>query len=273
MLFNQRLFTFHDLHDSGNPLQMAIAEGTIESEGRQEIAALPGGATHVMWLLNKCLYQHFMHKGLLVDEKRKRGYFSRTEDGPREISYQARLRRAKRTVVKPRISRVSDKIQYWEHKALSFRFETFGSTLGLMIVPGYVFTWDGWRGLLAADRVTRLSTRRASRDYNTAVHNDLYFWVWVLSGAEESSFVLNINPFYPDEGTDAGETTQDVSGNMRTIRLSSALPTTTVADSEVLSGIDDADETDEDLAALDEELTALAEKASQDSADRNDNGA
>jgi hypothetical protein len=218
-----------------------------------------------MWLLNACLYQHLLHRGLLVDHKRKRAYFPRTENGPREIAYQARLRKAKRTVVKARISRTSDKVQYWEHKALTFRFETFGSTLGLVLVPGYVFTWDGWRGLLAAERVSRLSTRRASRDYNTTVQNDLFFWLWLLVGGEGDSFTLNVDPL-PNISVDESVPTisATIQLNRPAIILSSQFPTTTISESD--AGAETgftSEEADEDLVALDEELTALAEEAAQ----------
>jgi hypothetical protein len=266
ILFNQRLFSFHNLHEKDNPLRKAIGEGTIESLGRKEFLALPGGHTHFMWLLNACLYQHLMHRGLLVDYKRKRAYFPRTEDGAREIAYQARLRKAKRTVVKPRVSRTTDKVQYWEHKALGFRFEKFGSTLGLVLVPGYVFTWDGWRGLLAAERVSRLSTRRASRDYNTTVQNDLYFWLWLLTGGDRDSFTLNVNPTSDDDGDAAVVSIVPESTHLSNpaIILSSKFPTTTIAESDSEFETEDTlEEGDEDLVALDEELTALAEEAAE----------
>jgi predicted HTH transcriptional regulator len=274
ILFNDRLFSYHNLHQRENPLRKAISEGTVETLGRREFLALSGGPTHLIWLLNECLYQHLMHRGLLVDRKRKRAYFPRTEDGAREIAYQARLRKAKRTVVKPRMSRASDKIQYWEHKALTFRFETFGETLGLVIIPGYVFTWDGWRGLLAAERVSRLSTRRAARDYNTTVHNDLYFWVWLLSGGEGDSFTLDLDPLLPDvDYTKENSSPEPGLSNFDLINpiftLSSVFPTTTISEAEsgFETGEGSEEEPEEDLVALDEELTALAEKAAHEKAD------
>ena len=58
-----------------------------------------------------------------MDKKRKRAYFSKEGDGPRVITYQARLRRRLVTVVKARISHRTEKVQYWEHQAFSYRFE------------------------------------------------------------------------------------------------------------------------------------------------------
>ena len=137
---------------------------------------------------------HLYERGLFVDKKRKRAYFPKEDDGPRVITYQARLRRATRTVVKARISPRTEKVQYWEHQAFSYRFELFGDTWVLTLEPGYVFTFDGLKGLLASERVNKLSTKRASRDYNNAVLNDISFWLWVVARGEVGSFDLIPEP-------------------------------------------------------------------------------
>ena len=111
-------------------------------------------------------------------------YFPRTDEGPRRIKYQARLRRATRTVVK-------NVRNYWEHKSFRFRFERFGDVWTLVMLPGYVFTTDGKSDLLEGKVVNRLSTKREGRDYNQVVHNDLVFWTWVLSEGKHNIFALN----------------------------------------------------------------------------------
>ena len=35
---------------------------------------------------------------------------------------------------------------------------------------------------------------RQSRDYNNVIHNDLVFWSWILSGGQQSTFMLNTGP-------------------------------------------------------------------------------
>ena len=137
-----------------------------------------------VWMLNECFYRHLEAQGLWVDKDRMRAYFPRTDEGPRRIKYQARLRRATRTVVKKRNS-------YWEHKSFWFRFERFGSVWTLVVLPSYVFTTDGRASLLQGDLVNRFSTKHQSRDYNNIIHNDLVFWTWVLSGEKSGTFALN----------------------------------------------------------------------------------
>lgn len=158
--------------------------------GAREFQARPDRERVYVWLLNEYLYRHLQYRGLVVDKKRKRAYFPRTETGERPIPYQARLRRATRVVTKPIVSSSTQKIRYWEHKAFSFSFDRFHDAWALQILPGYVFTTEGKYDLLRGERVTALATRRASRDYNSHVHHDLVFWAWVLSGGDAGPFNL-----------------------------------------------------------------------------------
>jgi hypothetical protein len=183
---SNRLLTFSDLPSHANPLSDQVDLEGLEKVMVGEFAGDEDGERLLVYLLNQCLQNHLYQRGMIIDKKRKRAYFPRAHEGPREITYKALFKRATRTVTKPIISRVTQKVRYWEHKAFRYRFERFGEDWALHILPGYVFTYDGVKGLLDGPRVTKLATRRASRDYNMQVHNDLYFWTWVLAdGAKE----------------------------------------------------------------------------------------
>jgi hypothetical protein len=194
----------------------------------------------LVYLFNQCLNRHFESRGLIVDKKRKRAYFPRSKQGASEVTYQARLRRATRTVAKPFVSRVSQQVRYWEHKSLRFRFERFGNSWVLQILPGYVFTVDGYKRLLEGERVGVLATRRASHDYNMQVHNDLYFWTWVLADGNDV-FLL-----------DAGGTHFSLRGTLAEYEVRDILPS--------LDAVADLDEPAADeLAEIEEELAMIAE--------------
>lgn len=185
MLYNGQLFTFHDLSISANPLYAVIDADDIGKMTVEEFTD-KCGEQRFIWLINECFYRHLEAQGLWVDKERKRAYFPGTDGESRKIKYQARLRRATRTVVK--------KIRnYWEHKSFRFRFERFGDVWTLVMLPGYVFTTDGKSDILEGKVVNRLSTKREGRDYNNVVHNDLVFWTWVLSGGKHNIFVLNMD--------------------------------------------------------------------------------
>ena len=84
-----------------------------------------------------------------------------------------------------------------------FRFECFADAWALIMLPSYVFTTDGKFDLLEGNAVNRLSTARQSRDYNNIVHTDLVFWSWVLSGGQQSTFALKIDPTSAQEGSNS----------------------------------------------------------------------
>lgn len=184
--YEKRIFTFHGLSNPVNPLRSQIDVSDIVKVPVKEFIADYGERCFV-WLLNECIYRHFHAQSLFIDKDRMRAYFPRTDEGPRAIKYQARIRQATRTVVKR-------KFGHWEHKSFGFRFERFADTWTLVLLPGYVFTTDGKFGFLERDIVNRLSTKREGRDYNSIVHNDLVFWAWVLSGGKHSTFALQTGP-------------------------------------------------------------------------------
>jgi hypothetical protein len=89
-------------------------------------------------------------------------------------------------VTRPKLSQASGAVRYWEHEAVRVRFRRYGDAWVLHLVPTMVFTTDGERDLLRGPRVGPLATRRLARDYNPQVHNDIYFWRWVLVNGDEA---------------------------------------------------------------------------------------
>lgn len=184
--YEKRIFTFHDLSNPWNPLRSQIDISDIVKVPVEEFIGCYGERCFV-WLLNECLFRHLKLQGLWIDRYRRRAYFLRTDREARTIKYQARVRRATRTVVRK-------KNRYWEHKAFRFRFERFADAWALGILPGYVFTTDGKSDFLEGKLVNRLSTKREGHDYNNIVHNDLVFWASVLSDGQHSTFALKTGP-------------------------------------------------------------------------------
>ena len=209
LTWSGRLFTFSDLDHPANPLRQAI-DGPVETLALDEFVALRGdaetgdddalikgsrtGEDLLSWMLGLTLQRHLAARGLVVDKKRNRAYFPRSATGPRKVTYQARVQRATRTVAKARGNRKDGTPSYWEHASVGYRFEKFGDAWTLVLVPSYVFTYNGRRGLLDSKRVNKLSTKRQSRDYNSSVHYNLVFWLWVLSGGDGDAFSLYDGP-------------------------------------------------------------------------------
>ncbi|MHB8655583.1 MAG: ATP-binding protein [Terriglobia bacterium] len=181
-----KILTFANLEDSALPFSNLILPGSVEKVKVESYLVPHADKRALVALMNGCLYRTMNDRELVVDSDRKRAYFPRTSEGPREIRYQASFRQATRTVTKPFISRSTQRVLYWEHEAIWFAFEFFRSTWALRILPGYVFTVDGREELLHHRRVGALATRKAARDFNQQVYNDLVFWSWILAKGEHS---------------------------------------------------------------------------------------
>ncbi|MFD1145402.1 ATP-binding protein [Larkinella insperata] len=269
-----RLWSFSNLNDRHNPLSKAIENGTQEVMKTTDFISIEDGRWFVD-LMNRNLYQHFKSIGLICDEKRRRAYFPAIKDSdqPRVYRYQARTKKATRTVVKPHIGSKGG-IIYWEHQSFNFRLERLGDTWGLFINPGYAFTTGGWKYLVSPERANILSTKRASRDYNQTVHNSTYFWVQVLAGTNDNGIiVLQTAPSPPDlpKSTQNLNTSTDISSDevMDSFRLklpriafSDVLPTASlndvVLDDEFIEPEYEFEEMDD--ISLEEELEALVKK-------------
>lgn len=191
-----RIWSIFNLADDNNPLRYCIVKGTDECLSIDELVQYSGNTNSLVRMLNVSMEHHLSQLGLRIErnKSRLRAYFTKTIEGnPKEITYQGRIKKATRTVAKPRKNSITGNISYWEHKGIWFSFERIGDVWYLMFTPTYVFTKDGYKELLKSKRVNSLSTKKASRDYNIHVHNDLTFWSSFISQSKDSAFHLNVN--------------------------------------------------------------------------------
>lgn len=189
-----RFYTLYDLDELTDTMVTPFDPGDVETLDFKELLDLPGGESIALKLLHELLFEHFRAKGLQLEYDRRRAYYARGDEPELKVSYQGRLRKATRTVVKARTKRDSDDIVYYEHKAVSFSVMRFGDAWAMVLTPGYAFTRDGVRKPISRERTNALSTRRAARDFNPSVLQDVSFWIAVLSGEAEGLFALEHAP-------------------------------------------------------------------------------
>jgi nucleoside phosphorylase len=196
VLHGKKIQTFFNLEDASNPLRQLIDVEEINYVDTNEISQDADSKRKLVWLLNECVNKHLKHCGLIVDARHRRAYFPKLREleDKRHVTYKARLKKSTRTVTKPIFSTYSEKIRYWEHQSFTFEIAQFAGTWAMHVLPGYVFTLDGVRDFLSGERVNSLSTKRASRDYNSKVHTDLIFWSWILSNGKQGDFRLSMGP-------------------------------------------------------------------------------
>jgi hypothetical protein len=241
-----RFYSFYDLEALSEAMVVPFDPGDIETLQLDELLEIPGGESIILKLLHDQLFEHLRVVGLQIEYDRRRAYFARGEETELKVSYQARVRKATRTVVKARTKRDSEDIVYYEHKAISFSAMRFGQDWAVVLTPGYAFTRDGVNKPIARERTNVLSTRRAARDFNPNVLQDVAFWLAILSREAEGLFALELR-----EGN-------DLSRFAPTVLLSHRPPTISVNVSAFDDGYSRDREIDEDLAKLDSELETLA---------------
>lgn len=241
-----RFYSLYDLEELAEAMVTPFDPGEIEVLGFDELVALPGGESIALKLLHELLFEHLKTKGLQIENDRRRAYYARGDEPELKVSYQGRLRKATRTVVKARTKRESDDIVYYEHKAVSFSVMRFGGDWAVVLTPGYAFTRDGIRNPISRERTNALSTRRAARDFNPSVIQDVSFWLAILSGEAEGLFALEHRP------------DNDLARFAPSVLLSHRTPTISFNVSAFDELAQRDTEIDEDLQKLDAELEALA---------------
>ncbi len=250
-----RFYSLYDLDALAETMVTPFDPGEIETLGFDDLVKLPGGEAIALKLLHELLFEHLKAKGLQIEYDRRRAYFARGDEPELKISYRGRLRKATRTVVKARTKRDSADIVYYEHEAVSFSVMRFGRDWAVVLTPGYAFTRDGLRKPISRERTNALSTRRAARDFNPSVLQDVSFWFAVLSGEAEGLFALEHRP------------ENDLGRFAPSVLLSHRAPTISFNVSAFSEGSQRDVEIDDDLQKLDAELERLALEPDEDDVD------
>lgn len=187
-----RVLSFHPLDSNNTPLSFYIDKGTIEEISFNEYIMVGIHEKSVgIKLLNRTIDSYLNSLGLVVDYGRKRAYFPADNiEQNRTISYHARIKKATRTVAKRIINKKTEETLYWEHKSISYQLKNFGDTWCIILLPGYVFTVNGFKWLVRHDKISKLATKRSSIDYNKSVLNDLYFWLNIIGKGSRTNFLM-----------------------------------------------------------------------------------
>jgi hypothetical protein len=247
-----RFYSLYDLQGLAETMVTPFDAGEIETLSFDELVKLSGGEAIALKLMHELLFEHLKVKGLQIDYDRRRAYFARGDEPEVKISYQGRLRKATRTVVKARTKRGSEDIAYYEHEAVSFSVMRFDRDWTVVLTPGYAFTRDGIRKRISRERTNVLSTRRAARDFNPNVLQDVSFWLAVLSAGSEGLFALE------------HRADNDLARFAPQVLLSHRIPTISYNVCAFSEGAQRDTEIDDDLKELEAELERLALEPDED---------
>lgn len=195
-MIGDSLWTFADpANERSASLVQLASDQRISSQLTHDF--LSDGIAHmaIPWLLNTALEQHLQNLSLChrFTGNSIRAYFPAVSGVARTVSYRGLFKQATRTVAKPIISRTTNQPHSWEHKAISLRFERFGNSWALSLLPTYVFTTDGNSNWIEAHKIGPRTTSRTARDYNPTVLHNLVFWSRIISGVAEGNFFLPLD--------------------------------------------------------------------------------
>lgn len=245
-VFDGRFYTLYDLASLSDTNLTPFDPGDIEAISLDELVADEGGRNVFVKLLNDFVVGHIRNIGLYYDHRHKRAYYTRTDDEEeRKITYRARLKKATRTVVRPRRKSEDQSILWYEHKALEFSLMEFGADWALALTSGYAFTRNGYGQFINREKTNVLSTKRAAKDFNANAHNDATFWMSMIAEGNSELFALRPS---------GGASVEDFAP---TISMHARLPTASYQENAFAYGEDDVDEFD-DFQELAEELDQLS---------------
>jgi len=196
-LHEDAIWTFASPRDesAGAFLQVASSSGSPSNEAFSEILTQEWAKAALPKLLNIALERHLDALGMAhrFISNSIRAYFEVHDGKARSVQYRGLFKQAERTVTKPVISKTTGNTLWWEHKSVALRFEQFGASWALSLLPTYVFTKTGAGEWIEAHRIGPRTTKRTARDYNPTVLHSMVFWSRVLANNSESSFSLSLD--------------------------------------------------------------------------------
>jgi TIR domain len=177
-LFEDRLFTFHDLESPECPLSPIVEEGDIETLDIPTFAQDEELRKVLLSLLNMSLARHMVHAGLVADDSKHGRFFFPSKDGGESvITWTPRKKKASRRVAKPVVK--DGKTLFWRHLGAYLQIIFLVGRFYLKITPTWVITDDGRTPSGGPDIGKRVS-KWTNPERNLQVLFHVRFWTSVL---------------------------------------------------------------------------------------------
>ena len=188
VLHENTLLTFHDLHDSQNPLYSVIDPGTIDSDPCEDFYEIDDDHLRVFkHLLRRCLDRKLHHMGI---KPKGNGIYAYSPDeehfDKRKVKWHGR-KDATRTVFEvKRKKKDPEKIYYCKHFAFKANFHVFDNQWFASFTPEWFISYDGYKeSFYGYQQISWL--KRNER--NAHVFNHLKFIGHQLTADVQTSFL------------------------------------------------------------------------------------
>jgi transcriptional regulator with XRE-family HTH domain len=179
-VFEDRIFTFHDLDDPDNPLSAIIDENDVELLDIPSFVRDEDFRKLLISLMNMALERHLFRAGLIVDREKWGRYFFPTKDGgANEVTWTPRRKKAIRTVAKPVVK--DGKLLYWRHLGAYLNILFLVNKFYVQISPTWVISSDGSHPI-GGPSIGKRVARWTNPERNLQVLYHVRFWTSVLRG-------------------------------------------------------------------------------------------
>jgi transcriptional regulator with XRE-family HTH domain len=179
-LFEDKVFTFHDLEDSENPLAAITTENAVEVFDVATFTSDEDLRKILLSLMNMALSRHLIRGGLVADStKNGRFFFSTNNGNAHTVTWTPRRKRATRTVAKP-VTR-EDRVIYWRHLGAYVTATFLVNKFYVKVLPTWVITADGIHPS-GGPTIARRVNRWTGPERNLQVLYHVRFWTTVLRG-------------------------------------------------------------------------------------------
>lgn len=178
-LFEDRIFTFHDLESPDNPLASVIEDGQVEPLNSTDFMTEEENRKLLSSLLNMALTRHVGRLGLVIDNvKQDRFFFSGDNGAARVIRWIPLKRAVSRTVAKPMMNE-EGRVFFWRHLGAYLKFIFLANKFYVQIAPTWVITSDGQHASAGPD-IGRRVIKWTGPERNLHLLYHVRFWTCVL---------------------------------------------------------------------------------------------
>jgi transcriptional regulator with XRE-family HTH domain len=187
-IYEDRIFTFHDLEDPEGALASVIDENTVEVLDLPSFIRDEDLRKLVVSLFNMAIARHLGRSGLVIDEEKMGRFFFPDRDGQaRTITWTPRKKKASRTVAKPVVK--DDRVMFWRNLGAYVQVIFLANKFYIQVLPTWVITNDG-HAAATGPNIGRKAIRWTGPERNMQVLFHIRFWTSILRGGKAGPIAI-----------------------------------------------------------------------------------
>jgi transcriptional regulator with XRE-family HTH domain len=181
-IYEDRVFTFHDLEDPEGPMAAVVDENDVEVVDMASFVRHEDLRKLVISLLNMAIARHLGREGLVIDEDKRGRFFFPDRDGqPHVITWTPRKKKATRMVAKPVMK--DDRVLFWRNLGAYVQAIFLANHFYIQVLPTWVITTNGHTAATGPD-IGRKVIKWTGPERNMQILFHIRFWTSILRGGK-----------------------------------------------------------------------------------------